>query len=259
MFLSETSDSDQCLTATSVFTSAAAGNFAVPLLDSEEQGASTTHQGSELAERRSKIASAPWTWLRQVHGDRVVVVEAAGQFAGEQADASVTAATGAVLCVQTADCAAVLFTGTRAQEGATRTNNHCVVAVGAAHAGWRGVSAGILQKTVAELLALGAEQVSWQLGPCISPVAYEFGPSDLQALVDRYGEPVRSVTSTGAPALDLREAVRSALSETTAVNESAARIPCTATDPGYFSWRARRDTSRQTAAIWMDTKEGSLC
>jgi len=261
----------ECLRAQSIFTSAADGDFAVPALaqpqlvpaqsalaqpalaqsalDQSEQDRLVAEDS--LDQRRSSIAAAPWTWLRQVHGGRVVVVEQPGEFAGVEADAAVTAASDAVLCVQTADCAGVLFSGFSEQEGATRSEENCVVAVGAAHAGWRGVAAGVLQSTVEALIALGAQSVVWELGPCISPAAYEFGESELAALVDRYGESLRGRTDSGAPALDLRAAVSAALSETPAVYRGAQRIPCTATDPGFFSWRARQDSARQTSAIWM--------
>jgi hypothetical protein len=245
---SENSGRPACLKATSVFTNAADGDFAVPVKGADLGGSEQDHA---LGLRRSSIADMPWTWLRQVHGGRVLVVERPGQFAGTEADAAVTSSANAVLSVQTADCAGVLFTGFADQEDSDGKRVDCVVAVGAAHAGWRGVAAEILQATVAELVALGAERVTWELGPCISPAAYEFGDSELQTLVERYGKSLRSCTDTGAPALDLRAAVRAALSETSALQRNDERIPCTATDPGYFSWRARKDTGRQVAAIWM--------
>ncbi|CAB4918052.1 unannotated protein [freshwater metagenome] len=245
---SENSGDSRCLTATSVFTNASDGDFAVP-----PQGTAPLDAADErsLALRRSSIVDMPWTWLRQVHGGRVVVVDKPGQFAGVEADAAVTASANAVVSVQTADCAGVLFAGFAQQKQSDGKLVDQVVAVGAAHAGWRGVAAEILQTTVAELEALGAQRVIWALGPCISPAAYEFGESELQSLVDRYGESLRGYTDTGAPALDLRAAVSAALSETSALQRNAERIPCTATEPGYFSWRARRDTARQVAAIWM--------
>ena len=266
----------ECLRAYSIFTSAADGDFAVPdpvqaqplhdqsalaqsaLAQSALSQSALSQSGQDqlvaadsLDQRRSSIAAAPWTWLRQVHGGRVVVVEQPGEFAGAEADAAVTAASDAVLCVQTADCAGVLFAGFSEKEKPTRSEESCVVAVGAAHAGWRGVAEGILQSTVDALIALGAQRVVWELGPCISPEAYEFGESELAALVDRFGESLRGRTDSGAPALDLRAAVSAALSETPAVYRGAQRIPCTATDPGFFSWRARQDSKRQTSAIWM--------
>ncbi len=203
----------------------------------------------ELAGRRQAVLEGRWTWLRQVHGADVVSVDEPGQHAGAHADASVTTVPGAVLSVQTADCAGVLLLGT----GAGR------VAVAAAHAGWRGLADGVLQETVARLRGAGATKVEWLLGPCIGPSAYEFGAQDLAQLVDRYGPSVAVTTSAGTPGLDLRAGVRIALAESGAQplavegwrNDS---VPCTATEvgpdgPPWFSWRARKDAGRQVAAV----------
>lgn len=203
----------------------------------------------DLARRRARIAAHPWTWLRQVHGADVVVVDRPGDGAGAEADAAVTATPGAVLAVHTADCAGVLLAGARAGGAPV---------VGAAHAGWRGLSLGVLQATVAAMADLGAERLVWRLGPCISPAAYEFGEADLDALCDRYGEDLRSRTADGRPALDLRAGVRAALSDAgldaapDAGDGGGGPVPCTALDAGFFSWRARRDTARQAAVVWVE-------
>jgi len=196
-----------------------------------------------LAERRARLASGDWTWLRQVHGAAVVRVEAPGDGAGAPADACVTAVPGAVMSVVTADCAGVVLWSVDGERPV----------VGAAHAGWQGLRSGVLQACVAELRSLGAGTIDWELGPCISPAAYEFSESDLDLMCDRLGPTLRSVTTAGAPALDLRAGVRAALAEAgVAVDRSGATdVPCTASDPDRFSWRARQDTARQTAAIWM--------
>ncbi|MFM7064103.1 MAG: laccase domain-containing protein, partial [Actinomycetes bacterium] len=113
---------------------------------------------AELDERRQSVLPGGWTWLRQVHGPDVVRVDEPGQHAGAHADAAVTKVEGAVLAVQTADCAGVLLVGTGDS-----------VVVGAAHAGWRGLADGLLQATVAALRESGAAKVEWLLGPCIGP------------------------------------------------------------------------------------------
>ncbi len=93
----------------------------------------------------------------QVHGATVVVVDAAWDTgAGPRADAMVTRQPGMGLGVITADCAPVLF----AAPGV----------VGAAHAGWRGAVAGVLEATIA---AMGATRVMAVIGPCIGPDSYE--------------------------------------------------------------------------------------
>src|SRR6478736_4329857 len=105
----------------SVFTDARHGDLCVRV------------EPSVLDERRAAIAPHPWSWLRQVHGKNVITVEAPGQHAGTEADAAVTRVPGAVIAVQTADCGAVLLEG----DGV----------IGVAHAGWRGLHAGVIEAT----------------------------------------------------------------------------------------------------------------
>ena len=195
---------------------------------------------TELAATRARVAPGAWTWLRQVHGADVVVVDAAGQHAGVRADASVTTVPGAVLAVNTADCAGVLLAA-RGPSGPV---------VGAAHAGWKGLVAGVLEATVEAMRSLGAQDVHWCLGPCISPAHYEFGGADLDLVADRYGDAVRGVTSDGTPALDLRAGLAAALTAAGAIGPADPTVPCTASEPRFYSWRARRDTGRQAAVIW---------
>jgi polyphenol oxidase len=180
----------------------------------------------------------PWTWLRQVHADRVVVVDAPGAGAGEDADAAVTRTTGAVLAVHTADCAPIALVA----EGG---------AVAVAHAGWRGLADGIVAATVAELGALAAGPVQAVVGPLIGPECYEFGVEDLQLVVDRLGPEVAGTTSVGTPALDLPTGVRRAL-EAAGVDDVAFVGGCTACGGDAFSHRARGDQGRQAVLAWIE-------
>lgn len=211
------------------FTDASDGDFCVALPD------------DELASRRELVAPGPWTWLDQVHGASVVQVGRPGEFAGAEADAAVTDVPGAVLAVHTADCAGVLMWS---------AGSGCAV-VGAAHAGWRGLELGVLEATVDTMAAAGASELHWQLGPCISAAAYEFGDAELQRLAVRYGPQLVSVTAQGRPALDLRAGVRAAMGALGATEAPDGDDVCTASGPGYFSWRARRDRCRQASVIWI--------
>lgn len=233
---------DGLLSAHLVLTDATDGDLCVP--------APGRDPSPELERRRRRIAAAPWTWLRQVHGSRVVEVDAPGEWAGAVADAAVTSTPGAVLAVHTADCAGVLLVG----DGTDPVTGEPIRVVGATHAGWRGLLDGVVESTVDHMRRMGAVSFIWDMGPCISPAAYEFGEEDLELLCDRLGPTVRSTTLDGGPALDLRAAVRSALTRA-GVDTSATAGPdvvgCTALDEGFFSWRARRDTARQAAVIWL--------
>lgn len=115
--------------------------------------------------RLQAAIGAPPTWLKQVHGQRVLRLPLAAG-ASNEADACITTEPGVVCAVQVADCLPVLF--------ATRDGH----AVGAAHAGWRGLSSGVLEATVDALRAAAGcapgDIEAW-LGPCIGPRQFEVG------------------------------------------------------------------------------------
>ena len=132
-----------------------------------------------VLENRARVARSLGTdpvrllGLTQVHGiDVVTATEPWAVGAGEKADAMVTDCPGLALGIVTADCAPVLF----ADRGGK--------IVGAAHAGWRGAVAGILEATIAAMTALGAspEGMTAVVGPCIAQVSYEVGP-DLRGAI----------------------------------------------------------------------------
>ncbi len=125
----------------------------------------------DVEARRRRVVDLPWTWLRQVHGEDVVRVDAPGEGAGSRADAVITDRPGCALAVLTADCAPVVLVS---EEGA----------IGVVHAGWKGALAGVLQRSVKELRALGATQLRAVIGPCIHAECYEFGEEDLSRVVD---------------------------------------------------------------------------
>ncbi len=102
--------------------------------------------------------------LTQVHGIAVArVTQAWAPGAGPRADAAVTDRAGVALGIVTADCAPVLFAD--AARGVA----------GAAHAGWRGAAAGVLEATINAMLALGATRagIAAAVGPCIAQASYE--------------------------------------------------------------------------------------
>lgn len=191
---------------------------------------------ADVAERRRAVVDLPWTWMRQVHGERVIHVDAPGAGAGEQADAAVTRESGAALAVLTADCAPVALAS---DEGV----------IGVVHAGWRGVVGGVVQRTVEELRALGATRLQAVMGPCIRSECYEFGTGDLEKVAGRWGPHVVARTRAGSPALDLPAAVRSALAEESVDDVDDVGI-CTACSNDHFSWRARGEQERQAAVVW---------
>jgi len=192
--------------------------------------------GPEADDRQRAVVDRPWTVLRQIHGADVAVVDEPGGASGEDGDAAVSKAPGVALAVLTADCAPIAFAS---PEGV----------IGVAHAGWRGLVAGVIEETVAAMRNLGATSVYAALGPCIHAECYAFGPADLDYMAGRFGDAVRAETSQSDPALDLAEAVRVALQQARADLQWEADI-CTACSSGHWSWRARRDQQRQATVVW---------
>lgn len=122
---------------------------------------------AHVAENRQRAAAAvapgrQLVTVRQVHGDTVVIAQTAwGDDARPQADAIVTRVPGLALGVLTADCAPVLLADPAAG------------VVGAAHAGWKGALAGVLDRTVDAMRRLGATEIVAAIGPCIARRSYE--------------------------------------------------------------------------------------
>jgi YfiH family protein len=189
-----------------------------------------------VAARRQAVVDLPWSVAHQVHGADVVVVDAPGVGRDRDADALVTARSGLAIAVITADCAPVAFAS---REGVA----------GVAHAGWRGLEAGVLQATIDAMRRLGATEVTAVLGPCIHAECYEFGSADLDRLAARLGPSVRSRHAGGGPALDVPAGVAAALSERAVVLEPAEAV-CTACSADHWSWRARADQGRQATVVW---------
>lgn len=110
---------------------------------------------------------APPRWLRQVHG---IAVAESGMDGEPEADAAVTRVRGEPLAILTADCLPVLFCALDGSE------------VGAAHAGWRGLAAGVLEATLRHMRAPPGAVMAW-LGPCIGAASYEVGVEVREAFV----------------------------------------------------------------------------
>ena len=199
---------------------------------------------AELEARRRDFMGGRWTWMRQVHEARVVAVSRPGYGAGSVGDGAVTAQPGAVLAVQTADCAPVVIAGPGA--------------VGIAHAGWRGILAEVVGAVVGAVRACeqpGGGPLRAVIGPVIRPWRYEFGPAELDAVVAATGEEARAATSWGAPALDLAAAVRAAL-RACGVDE-VEDLGLDTSDERFFSYRVRGDLGLQVAAVRLEPANGA--
>ena len=138
-------------------------------------GPGSSDQTEIVAINRARVAEAldvtPGALLtvHQTHSADVLTITDPQARTDVQADAMVTALSGVALGVLTADCQPVLFADERAG------------VIGAAHAGWKGAMAGVLEATVDAMSALGAarESITAIIGPAISQAAYEVGPEFL--------------------------------------------------------------------------------
>ena len=200
------------------------------------------------AENRHRLAAwlpSEAIWLHQVHGTQVVMVDSNNADALRASppigDAAVTRAPGIVLNVRTADCLPVLFADRAGQ----------VVAI--AHAGWRGLAAGVLETTLAAMAVPPAEVLAW-LGPAIGPTAFEVG----QDVFDAFGRTDASVRACfarrneGKWLADLPALAQLRL-ERAGVAQVVQSGMCTYSDPTrFFSYRRERATGRMGAFIWLD-------
>jgi YfiH family protein len=178
-------------------------------------------------------------WLRQVHGTRVV--DAAPGCRGEEADGSVARAPGQRCAVLTADCLPVLLADV---EGTV---------VGVAHAGWRGLAAGVIENAV-RAMAVAPEAVVAYLGPAIGPGAYEVGGDVLDAFtaVDPGAVQAFAPAGRGKFLADLYRLARRRL-ERLGCTRIHGGAYCTYSDAGrFYSYRRDGPTGRMASLVWME-------
>lgn len=198
---------------------------------------------ASVAENRARLAGALGVagvaYLDQVHGRDVVVVEAATPRDAPTpvADAQVTATPGVGLAVLTADCVPVLL--------ADRTGR-----IGVAHAGRRGVQAGVVGAVVAAMRGLGsaADELSALVGPAICGACYEV-PEVMRTAVAGPLPEAWAVTRAGTPSLDLPAAVEAQL-RAAGVGAVERIDVCTAETPSLYSHRRDGRTGRMAGVVW---------
>lgn len=198
---------------------------------------------AHVAENRARLArlldlpAAP-RWLTQVHGNRVA---SGAALTGEpEADAAITRAPGEVLAILTADCLPVLLCRRGGGD------------LGAAHCGWRSLSGGIVENTVAALGGDPGELLAW-LGPAIGPDAFEVGPEVREAFVahDRAAAVAfRPSSRKGHFFADLFELGRQRL-RAVGVHDIYGGGVCTVRGAAnYFSYRRDGECGRMATLIW---------
>ncbi len=208
----------------------------------------------EVLENRRRAEQAfglPFVSARQVHGAEVVTVTAPwGPGAAPPADGLVTTQTDLGLGVLTADCVPILLADARAR------------VIGACHGGWRGLKAGIVEATVAAMVALGAQrpQIQAAIGPCLGGQSYEVGrefPEHFEGLIP-HATLFQPAANADKVLFDLPAAVRAfldlaGLAAPTALDQDTFQHP-----RWFFSHRratraGERDQGRQISLIALTT------
>ena len=178
-------------------------------------------------------------WLQQVHGVDVVEI-ATAPTAPPVADAVITRTAGIVLAVRVADCLPVLLA------------NRAGTVLAMAHAGWRGLAAGVLENTVSAMRVPGEEITAW-IGPAIGAQAFEVGPDVVAAYCDHdrtagaYFKPARA----GKWMADLQGLARQRLARA-GVADVAGGSWCTLADAArFFSYRRDPQAGRMALVAWL--------
>jgi YfiH family protein len=194
------------------------------------------------------LAPDSLVWMDQVHGASVAVVDAvAPTHSGDPlgrtvpaTDALVTTDPSVALAVLVADCVPVLL----ADETAG--------VLGAAHAGRRGLSGGVLTATVERMVSLGArpERLTVRLGPAVCGLCYEV-PAQMQEEVLAVAPAAAATTRQGTPALDIRAGLVEQL-ERLGVRNPLVSTTCTVEDRDFYSYRRDGVTGRFAGVIWFE-------
>lgn len=177
-------------------------------------------------------------WLEQVHGTAVVRIGEAPP-ASVCGDATYTDKKGQVCVVMTADCLPVLFCAVNGDE------------VAAAHAGWRGLHAGILEETLACFRAQPSQIMAW-LGPAIGPDAFEVGPEVRDAFIQHDAVAASAFRPEGNKFFADIYQLASLRLRSAGVTQIFGGNICTVSEPHkFFSYRRDGVTGRMASLIWL--------
>jgi polyphenol oxidase len=226
------------------------GGVSVGTFASLNLGAHVGDDALAVAENRRRVKAelglpAEPLWLAQRHGTTVVDADGVALRApaapAPAADAAVTRQPQRVLAVLVADCLPLLLAR---RDGA---------AVAVAHAGWRGLAAGVLEATIAALGGAGAELLAW-LGPAIGPACYEVGEEVRTAFCEHDAQAAAAFArnARGRWQCDLPRLARQRLSAL-GLRSIHGDPHCTyAQAESFYSFRRDGATGRMAALIWLD-------
>jgi YfiH family protein len=231
------------------FMTTRAGGVSRPPWDSMNPATHVDDDAAAVAENRKVLhrdLPAEPLWLNQVHGVEVAVCGVASP--GVVADAGVARRPGQVSAVLTADCLPVLFC------------DRAGTVVAAAHAGWRGLVAGVLEATVVAM-ALPPEDILAWMGAAIGPEAFEVGDEVRLAFMDQNPltgvafRPLGPTTLDAAPRkwlADIYTLARIRLASVGVGSVYGGGL-CTFTDQArFYSYRRCARTGRMASLIWLE-------
>ena len=205
-----------------------------------------------VAENRRRVAAAlalpaaPY-WLQQAHGTVVLDADTVADVAAAAApaDAAVSRTAGRVLAILVADCMPVLLA---ALDGTV---------IGAAHAGWRGLAAGVLEAAIDAMGVPGAQLCAW-LGPAIGPRHFEVGDEVREQFLaaDAEAAAAFSANARGRWQCDLAWLARRRLQRAGLTRIASAGL-CTYDEAARcYSYRRDGRTGRMAALLWLHAKVG---
>jgi YfiH family protein len=193
---------------------------------------------SRNRERLASLLPAAPQWLHQVHG--TTVIRHRGPVSTElEGDAQVAFTGGAVCAVLTADCLPVMFCNRRGSK------------VGVAHAGWRGMAAGVLEAAISAMDEEPAGLMAW-LGPAIGAKVYEVGVEVKAAFTSAVQETEQAFSPCGDRwLLDLNLAARIRLGKIGIAQVYGGRHCTFSDEQKFFSYRRESQTGRMASLIWL--------
>ncbi|MDR2219841.1 MAG: peptidoglycan editing factor PgeF [Methylobacillus sp.] len=216
------------------------GGLSKPPCDSLNFGLHVGDDPHTVAKNRNllnTICPSEPVWLEQVHGTTVVLAETAGCV--PQADACITRTTNTVCAVMTADCLPVFLCD---DAGAV---------AGIAHAGWRGLASGVIEKTVSAMNVTPSSLMAW-LGPAIGVQAFEVGAEVREIFLQHSANAESAFAARGEKYLaDIYLLTRQRL-QALGITRIYGGDFCTFTDAErFFSYRRDGRTGRMASLIWL--------
>jgi YfiH family protein len=194
-------------------------------------------QNRKLLREQLKLPAEP-SWINQTHGTQTVTLE---QDVTRDADAAVTRLAGTIVVVMTADCLPILLCNRAGSE------------VGAVHAGWRGLQAGVIQSVLATMKSPNHELMAW-IGPGISQACFEVGDEVRTALIDSMpdAQTFFSANRQGHWLCDLAGLAEQVL-KAQGVGEVCRDSHCSYRDSDrFYSYRRSATTGRMATLIWIN-------